>query len=57
MRRKARGTLHREAAWEILREYSLEERTRKHGIAVEAVMQAYARTLCLLYTSPSPRDS
>ncbi len=35
--------MHREDAWDILVEYSREERTRKHGIAVEAVMQAYAR--------------
>lgn len=35
--------MHRDAAWQILREYAQEERTRKHGIAVEAVMQAYAR--------------
>ncbi|MEO9256221.1 MAG: HAD family hydrolase [Tepidiformaceae bacterium] len=34
--------MHREEAWDILVEYSREERTRKHGIAVEAVMQAYA---------------
>ena len=37
--------MHREQAWDILLEYSTEERTRKHGIAVEAVMQAYARLL------------
>lgn len=37
--------MHRESAWEILLEYSQEERTRKHGIAVEATMQAYAREL------------
>ena len=35
----------REQAWDILLEYSTEERTRKHGIAVEATMQAYARLL------------
>lgn len=35
--------MHREDAWQILLEYAQEERTRKHGIAVEAVMQAYAR--------------
>ena len=35
--------MHRDKAWEILLEYSQEERTRKHGIAVEAVMQAYGR--------------
>lgn len=37
--------MHRENAWDILLEYSQEERTRKHGIAVEATMQAYARLL------------
>lgn len=37
--------MHREQAWDILVEYSREERTRKHGIAVEAVMQAYAKSL------------
>ncbi|MEX2080157.1 MAG: HDIG domain-containing metalloprotein [Dehalococcoidia bacterium] len=37
--------MHREGAWDILVEYSQEERTRKHGIAVEATMQAYARHL------------
>lgn len=37
--------MHREDAWEILIEHSREERTRKHGLAVEAVMQAYARLL------------
>lgn len=37
--------MHREDAWNILLEYSREERTRKHGIAVEAVMRAYAKLL------------
>ena len=37
--------MHRDAAWDILVEHSQEERTRKHGIAVEAVMRAYARLL------------
>ena len=37
--------MHREDAWNILLEYSQEERTRKHGIAVEATMRAYARML------------
>lgn len=37
--------MHREDAWQILTEFAREERTRKHGIAVEAVMQAYARLL------------
>lgn len=35
--------MHRDDAWAILSEFAREERTRKHGIAVEAVMQAYAR--------------
>lgn len=37
--------MHREEAWDILLEYSVEERTRRHGIAVEACMRAYARVL------------
>jgi len=37
--------VHREDAWKILTEYASEERTLKHGVSVEAVMQAYARTL------------
>jgi putative nucleotidyltransferase with HDIG domain len=37
--------MHREDAWNILLEYSREERTRRHGIAVEATMQAYAKLL------------
>ena len=37
--------MRRDDAWEILVEHSKEERTRKHGIAVEAVMRAYARAL------------
>ena len=37
--------MHREDAWKILLEYSREERTRKHGIAVEAAMQGYATLL------------
>ena len=37
--------MHRDDAWKILVEYSTEERTRKHGIAVEAAMQAYAALL------------
>jgi putative nucleotidyltransferase with HDIG domain len=37
--------VHRDEAWAILTEYATEERTWKHGIAVEAVMQAYAREL------------
>lgn len=39
------STFHRDEAWKILVEFSKEERTKKHGIAVEAVMQAYARKL------------
>ncbi|MEX0782317.1 MAG: HD domain-containing protein [Dehalococcoidia bacterium] len=35
--------MHRDDAWKILLEYSEEERTRKHGIAVEAAMRGYAR--------------
>ncbi len=37
--------MQRDEAWKILKEYAREERTLKHGIAVEAVMQAYAREL------------
>lgn len=37
--------MHRDQAWDILVEHSKEERTRKHGLAVEAAMQAYARLL------------
>ncbi|OAI42491.1 HAD family hydrolase [bacterium SCGC AG-212-C10] len=37
--------MHRDSAWDILVEYSQEERTRKHGIAVEASMRGYARLL------------
>lgn len=37
--------MHRDNAWDILVEYSTEDRTRRHGIAVEAVMQAYAKLL------------
>ncbi len=37
--------MHRDDAWKILLEHSQEERTRRHGIAVEAVMRAYARLL------------
>lgn len=35
--------MQRDRAWEILREFAREERTRRHGIAVEAVMRACAR--------------
>jgi predicted hydrolase (HD superfamily) len=35
--------MHRDDAWQILTEFAQEERTRKHGLAVEAVMQAYGR--------------
>lgn len=45
VRHPGAATVHREDAWNILVEYSREERTRKHGIAVEATMQAYARLL------------
>ena len=37
--------MHREDAWKILTEYAKEERSLKHGIAVEAAMQAYAKLL------------
>jgi predicted hydrolase (HD superfamily) len=37
--------MQRDDAWNILLEFSIEERTRKHGIAVEACMRAYAREL------------
>lgn len=37
--------MHRDDAWKIMLEYAQEERTHKHGISVEAVMQAYAREL------------
>jgi predicted hydrolase (HD superfamily) len=37
--------MHRDDAWKIMLEYAQEERSHKHGIAVEAVMQAYAREL------------
>lgn len=33
----------RDEAWQIMLEYSKEERTRKHGLAVEAAMRGYAR--------------
>jgi len=39
------STFHRDDAWKIITEYAKEERTLKHGIAVEAVMRAYARVL------------
>jgi predicted hydrolase (HD superfamily) len=35
--------MHRDEGWAILKEFATEERTWKHGISVEAVMQAYAR--------------
>lgn len=35
--------MNRDQAWQIMLEYSQEERTRKHGIAVEAAMRGYAR--------------
>ena len=37
--------MHRDDAWDILLEHSTEERTRRHGIAVEACMRAYAKLL------------
>ena len=42
---KGLATVQRDQAWDILVEHSREERTRKHGIAVEAAMQAYAKLL------------
>ena len=35
--------MQRDDAWQILLEFAQEERTKKHGLAVEAVMRAYAR--------------
>ncbi|MEO6196999.1 MAG: HDIG domain-containing metalloprotein, partial [Dehalococcoidia bacterium] len=37
--------MNREEAWEILCEYTKGEPLRKHGLAVEAAMRAYARKL------------
>ncbi len=37
--------MHREDAWKILQEHAREERTLRHGIAVEAAMRGYARLL------------
>ncbi len=37
--------MNRDDAWNILLEFSTEEKTRRHGIAVEAAMRAYARVL------------
>jgi putative nucleotidyltransferase with HDIG domain len=37
--------MHRDSAWSILKEFSTEDKTWKHGVSVEAVMQAYARLL------------
>lgn len=37
--------MNRDDAWKILLEFSTEEKTRRHGIAVEAAMRAYARVL------------
>jgi predicted hydrolase (HD superfamily) len=36
--------MNREDAWQILVEHTQEDRSRKHGLAVEAAMRAYART-------------
>jgi predicted hydrolase (HD superfamily) len=35
----------RDAAWKIINEFAREERTLKHGLAVEAAMRGYARLL------------
>jgi putative nucleotidyltransferase with HDIG domain len=35
--------MNREAAWGLLTEYTLSESLRKHGMAVEACLRAYAR--------------
>ncbi|MDZ7729442.1 MAG: HAD family hydrolase [Dehalococcoidia bacterium] len=35
--------MHRDDAWKILMEHASEERTWRHGIAVESVMRAYGR--------------
>ncbi len=37
-------TLSRDAAWELLCEYTKSESLRKHALAVEAAVRAYART-------------
>lgn len=37
--------MHRDDAWKILLEFAAEDKTRRHGIAVEAAMRAYARML------------
>jgi predicted hydrolase (HD superfamily) len=37
--------MHRDDAWAILEEYAKEERTKRHGVCVEATMRAYARLL------------
>src|SRR5579872_2844096 len=38
-------TIDREAAWGLLTEFTQSESLRKHALAVEACMRAYARTL------------
>jgi putative nucleotidyltransferase with HDIG domain len=35
--------MNRDAAWSLLTEYTLSENLRKHGLAVEACLRAYAR--------------
>jgi len=37
--------MNRESAWSLLTEYTLSESLRKHGLAVEACVRAYARRL------------
>ena len=64
--------LNRDEAWALFCEWTESPSLRKHVLAVEAAMRAYAprfdgdeeewglvgmlHDLCLLYTSPSPRD-
>ena len=47
----------REQAWGLLTEFTQSESLRKHGLAVEACMRAYARKLRLLPPKASLRKS